>query len=182
MDELKVYSWCDQCFAEGEQRVEAAGKFQMAIDPHDRGRPHRPRLLALCEQHAKPVMEMREMLIKLGVPVDQKSADVKATPKATTPKEPRPPQPTTVEQPTLPDVSTGQDKIHAPCPICSEVLRRTSIVVHLQGRHGCRAVAQPKKCPECGGHFDPINSMLIHRRRMHDYDYLADVVATAKRR
>lgn len=184
MQELRIFGWCDVCNAESGARVEAAVSFVITIAAAGRpGSPPKPKRLDLCDNHGKPVTDVSEML-KVGTVYSPKAEESKpgAVPK------PRP------EPVSEPDVSKAEPKklkyasqvayesSVAICPLCGLELKRSSLAGHLIGTvHDAKPIAQPKKCPDCGERWEKATSMVIHRRRVHGWDYMAELVKRARK-
>lgn len=179
MQELKVLRWCDQCHDEDGALVPAADPpYVIAINAPGIGRPMMPRRLDLCDRHLKPVTDIQDLALKLGVAADGDPKE--ARPKTVAPKTVVPPPvvPTTTDQTEPKRTDWGAER--TACPFCGKDIRRSSAATHLVGVHDAKLPRQPRKCPDCGEAYshDRVQSMVTHRRRMHGYDYLAEMLAS----
>lgn len=171
MQELKIFSWCDVCHAEGGQG-EAAVSFLVNVVPIGAlGRAPVPRRLDLCEPHSKPVLDVAE-LMKMGT--------IPPAPKAEEPSKPQPvPKPRPEPKPASSEQRWGGQRM--PCPVCEMDLTNHAVVDHLLGIHGAKRIVQPKKCPDCGSRFDLGQAMATHRRKVHGWSHVAELVKRIKR-
>lgn len=178
MQELKIFRWCDDCHQDSGKLVEATERWHLVVELPD-GRAMHPRSLDLCEPHAKPVRELRELLDKAGAKLSPKGRAPKETEESgqsmpTEPgvQSPPPPEPPKEEPPP------GKRA----CPECGKPLARSGVNVHLFEVHGAKRIRQPKVCPDCGKPLPGAHSMVLHRGASHGYDYVAEIMATIKRK
>jgi hypothetical protein len=162
MQELRIFRWCDVCHAESAQ-AEATERYLVEIGAPD-GRPASPRLVETCEQHGKLFREARDLARQVGaIPKERTTAEPLAEP--------------------APVLSGPKSTIT--CPLCELEMARSSVIGHLERVHGAKPYVHPRKCPDCGERWADSrtkgNSMAVHRRRVHGWDYVAEMASRAKR-
>ena len=178
MQELKVLRWCDQCHDEDGALVLAADPpYVIAINAPGIGRPMTPRRLDLCDRHLKPVTDIQDLALKLGVAADG-DPEKKPGPNATKTVVPPPVVPTTTDQAEPNAPHWGAERT-----ACPSAARTSGAAPRRPTSSGCTTQScprQPRKCPDCGEAYshDRVQSMVTHRRRMHGYDYLAEMLAS----
>lgn len=170
MRELKIDKWCDMCVADDPTaRVPAEAGFYMMIREstlRKTGPVPKPRLLEVCEpKHAEMMRELGATVKRLGL-----TDDVDETP------EPR--------QLSLIDIEAPAQgpRARLDCPICERNLVRDTMPKHLLKQHDIDLAPQPRLCPDCGVEAVSPHGMRTHRRIVHGYDHLADMVAHSKTR
>lgn len=163
MQELRVFSWCDVCHAEGAS-VEAAEKYVITIDVTDRPGSRTIKGLDVCERHGKPVRDLVELLRQVGTGVRPKAEGDTAPAKRSSAER---------------QAEWGNALVT--CPRCGIELAQHSLRKHILARHGAKPIVQPKKCPDCGETFDTQRGMLRHRMGIHGYDHMAELAKRAKR-
>jgi hypothetical protein len=179
MRDIKIIAWCDLCFIEGKAaageplipvEVPATQTFTLACVEGDDKRPSFKQL-DLCEPHAKPYLELVELLANTDIalvgtaprPQGRVAAPVVATGRPVG----RPPSKNT------PDITR--------CPVCHLEVRYPSLMVHIWNQHrpGETRPPQPKTCPECRQSFEP-QGMSLHRKKTHGVDPLIEILRGVK--
>lgn len=160
MREIRVLSWCEACWAQGEIRTEATTSWTVGITPTDQ--PPALHTLDACDSHAQDLIAL-QALAQLGERYVRKPLAVPLS------------------------KSRGGSAVFvpqnaAPCPICSEVLGKPSLVSHVWSQHRTDPrPAAPTACPTCRQQFENTAGVGAHRTAAHGYDALADALSGVKR-
>lgn len=136
--------WCDM--HEGD-RESATTTFTITMDE---GKTHRskPRVVDVCEVHAKPFRETLTFLRRLP------HSDVSSNEEGG-------------------DNTRGSRPRDVTCP-CGSVVGRPSFPAHCVAVHHVKPLTQPKKCPDCDYRHDEPHSMVLHRSGRHGYDHIVE--------
>ena len=159
MREMVWNSWCDACYSDGEAKVPALHTFTVGAV----GGETRPglKLLELCEQHSKLILEVQVLLQQTGQLPDFSKA-AKPKPVASSP-------------------STPYAHRMTVCPICRAEYARNGMVAHVWRAH--RTDKRPDhhgRCPTCYEQQDNSAGLAAHRRIAHGYDALEDALSGVK--
>lgn len=169
MREVQIRAWCDFCWADGEQKVESTTAFAIGV-VQSMTRGPMPKMLEVCDVHAKPLTELSEMVVKLPAFVPEK---VTAKPKMAVAAHSAPSS--TLFDPDR--VSPSQQPLD--CPICGVTLTQKGAVVgHVWSHHASIPKPEsPTVCPNCGERSRTAQGMATHRRFEHNYDALEDALS-----
>lgn len=175
MQEFKIHSWCDVCARKDGARVPSVVSYLVTVDLAGLGRRMNNRQLDLCEPHAGPVAELRELVLAVGTVPSAKVAEAKvAGAKAAGTKAAEAEAGAEVMMPGS-DHRSGRVK----CPICGRTVTRYKLKLHLVGVHRASA-RQPQRCPDCKAVYTSAVSMMRHRANQHGYDHVDALVASVK--
>lgn len=166
--ELIEHRYCDLCNLAGMRTLSTLA-YAIALYNVDEPTARKPRVLDTCDAaHMIDMAVLVQLLDTLPIGrtgntyVSQQTADTT--------------QGTSEERKLTPSATKKLDKMT--CELCGRTMGRGNYTTHLIATHKCRPPAQPKKCPDCGKVFAP-NGMIVHRARIHGYDYIALMVASA---
>lgn len=158
---VEILKWCDMCAAATgdddsvEQPLPVAatrGFIGSMRDEHAAARS--PRLLDVCEMHAKQLDDLAALLHEL----------------------PRAP-----EQPVK-AVAESSTTRKVPCPVCQSEIARGQLAQHVWARHrnDVRPESPVGKCPQCPAIFDSPQGLAQHRKKTHGFDTLIEALAGVK--
>lgn len=171
MRKIRIDTWCDYCWLDGEQETPAVATWTIGLLPGENMRPSL-RLLETCELHSKAIVEMRDMTERLSL-IDSKAAQpARPVPVAAIQRDPE----FEYDQHLPPSSQPTQ------CPVCHLVLStKQSCVNHVWSKHSQSGrQPMPLECPDCDATYENGNAAGIHRRFAHGYDALDEALSAVK--
>lgn len=161
MREIVMLKWCDGCQLEGALRTEATHTFTVGCVAGEQ----RPglKVLELCDIHHKVIADLQQLLAEVG-----------QTPEL-------PPKPKPAESSTASYYATSRNSEPVQCPVCAKDMIRGSLIGHVWSHHRKdKRPPAPTVCPDCGERYPSPAGCGVHRRQVHDFDALADVLSGVK--
>lgn len=161
MREVVLYKFCEFCWMDGETKEPATESWTLGMAPGEVTNPP-VKVLDVCEKH-HAIMSLIQQAHTFSS-VTPRVGVAPPTAKAPEPVMQRSPRP--IELPA-----------QSPCPVCSAVLGKGSVLGHVWSQHvGRKRPEAPTTCPECGEEYEHPTACGAHRKARHGHDPLDEAL------
>lgn len=174
---VRIEELCDPCYLDGEQEVEATHMFAVSA-LETRTKFPGARQVLTCDVHAKPILDLIELLAHVDV---FKPEQISKSPKAAVAVAKAPQVLFDTQSHTGPTGPPSSWPVE--CSMCDAVPSGSSALVgHIWGKHvGIKKPAYPDKCPECGIGGMVAVTLAQHRRFEHNFDPVVHAYEMARK-